>query len=133
MDVDRIGADQLTAALDHLHPFAPQHIGVLGGGDLLDHAVQPGHRLGERRAPVAVGDQRLGRHAAGEGAVATDRTVGDEQRRRTSGNRLPGGAEPRRTAADDDQVCGHGAETLRLPWLFRRPVGIMADVSGFRT
>ncbi len=131
VDFDRARTDETASTFDDLNAFAAKHVGALGRRNLLDDAVEAFHRFVKRCSTMAVGDQRLRRHASGEGAVAADRAVGDEQRSGAGGDGFPGRSEACRSAADDDQIRGHVEETLWTTDLFRRPVGIMTDASGF--
>ncbi|HEV2071429.1 MAG TPA: hypothetical protein VGR26_16700 [Acidimicrobiales bacterium] len=105
-DIDLPGRAEHGPAVQHLDPLRAEDVVVLGRSDGLDGPVQLGGRLLERLAAGGGGQQRLGWHAPGEGAVASEATLLDEQHRRVPTGGLERRTEPAGAAADDDDVVG---------------------------
>ena len=110
----RVVGGQAGPSLDHGDPPAAQHVGRLGGRDALDGGAHPGHGIGEAQAVAGRGQQRLGRHAAGEGAVPSRSLIGDQGHIGSGPERGPHRAQPGRAPADHDQVVVHHPAPLHL-------------------
>jgi len=106
------GRTELGPAVDDVYSLAAEDLLVLGRGDLLDCRAHAPDGLIERLTASGGFDERLGRYAAGEGAVPTDRPVLHQQGVRAAAHPSPGCGHPARAAADDDQVMIRQGGTL---------------------
>lgn len=111
-----------------LDALGDEHGIRFGGGDRRDRLPHNGHRVSERRTAAGGFDQRLGRDAAGEGAVPTERAGLDQHDAGAAPGRGAGGGEPARAPADHQQVrrsilgrgAGHAKGTRRDRTCFHR-------------
>jgi hypothetical protein len=72
VDNNGVRARESGPSAQHVDPLPAQHLRGLSGRDPGDRGADPRQRVAERHSMRGSVDERLGRHASGEGAVPAD-------------------------------------------------------------
>jgi hypothetical protein len=104
VDNNGVRARESGPSAQHVDPLPAQHLRGLSGRDPGDRGADPRQRVAERHSMRGGVDERLGRHASGEGAVPADLALGHQQHPHRRASRGARGGQPCGTASDHHHV-----------------------------